>query len=126
MKRRDLLLALILAFMGIADSWHMTASASSSIPFAVLGVVLYALIFAAAGGLLVLFDQRVLALLRVCSLLGALTSLGYVFVQLVLGGATDVYRLISALLSIGILGVVGKLSWGSRVREPVVVPWGTP
>lgn len=151
MKQAFLLpLILVLAFLGIADSWYLTESAYrgipltcgiesldgcnevaespyssvAGIPLSLIGVVFYSLIFAVAGGLLVAFDWRLLSLLRTFSVLGALASVGFVLVQVFLISALCIYCLISALLSIAIFWAVGKLPRGSNVREPVVVPWG--
>lgn len=153
MKQAFLLpLILVLSFLGIADSWYLTQRAYSGtpltcgiesldgcnevaespygamvvIPLSLIGVVFYSLIFAVAGGLLVSFDSRLLSLLRIFSVLGALASVGFVLVQVFVISALCIYCLISALLSIGIFWAVGKLSGSTKVREPVVVPWGAP
>lgn len=126
MKRIWVVLLLVLAFFGIADSAYLTQSelsgtpllcnvqnlsgcntvASSQysrifgIPLSELGILFYSLIFILAALELVIFDQLVRRALQVLSLIGVIASLYFTYLQMFIIGAFCIYCLASAVIAL--------------------------
>lgn len=148
MHRRAALFALlILALIGLADSWYLSASAVAGDPLVcdfgagldgcnlvaqspysrIMGVPLadFGIIFYAALGLLsalLLFVERrpLLRALVILSVLGALMSVAFLYIQAVLIQALCVYCLISAAITF--LAVPLAFRAARSAQEPPVLP----
>ncbi len=129
MKRVGVVLILILAFFGLADSIYLTQQELSGtpllcniqnlsgcnivtssqyshifgIPLAEFGIVFYGIVFILAALEIVLFNQLLRRILQGISLLGVISSLYFVFVQVFFIGAFCIYCLASALTTFLIL-----------------------
>ena len=129
MKRTGVVLILLLAFFGLADSLYLTqqelsgtplicnienlsgcntvASSQYShifgIPLAEFGVLFYAVLFILAALELVIFDRLVRRALQVLALIGVLSSIYFTFVQVFLIGAFCIYCFASAITTLLIL-----------------------
>lgn len=128
MKRIGVVLILILAFFGLADSIYLTQHELSGtpllcniqnlsgcnvvatsqyshvfgIPLAEFGILFYAVIFILAALELVLFDQLLRRALQGISLIGLLSSLYFSFIQVFVIDAFCIYCIASALITLGI------------------------
>ncbi len=126
MKRLGVVLILLLAFCGVADSAYLTqheidgtpllctvqnlsgcnivATSSYShvfgVPLAVFGVFFYGMIFILAALELVLFDRLLRRLLQGISLVGILASLYFSAIQWVVIGAFCIYCTASTIIAI--------------------------
>lgn len=126
MKRVWVVLILILAFFGLADSIYLTqhelsgtpllcniqnfsscnvvASSQYShifgIPLAELGILFYAVMFIIAALEIVLFDQLLRRALLVLAVVGLLSSIYFTSVQIFLIGALCIYCSASALITL--------------------------
>ncbi len=136
-------LLLMLAFMGIADAWYLTASALSDtalscdlgavldgcnivakseyshflgLPLALYGVGFYAITFVLAALLLVVSDMRIARALYLLSMAGALASVVFLGIQFVLIQALCIYCIASAVISFLIFFVSSDL-WRAQRRQ---------
>ena len=126
MKRAGVILILLLAFCGLADSAYLTEHELSGtplicniqnlsgcnvvaasqyshifgIPLAEFGVLFYSIMFVLAALELVLFDQLLRRVLQLVSLVGLLSSLYFTSVQIFLIGAFCIYCSASALITL--------------------------
>lgn len=129
MKRLWVVLILLLAFFGLADSAYLAQSALSGasllcniqnlsgcnavaaseysrlfgIPLAIYGVVFYSAVFILAALELVLYNRLLRRVLQAASIVGVLSSLYFVFVQKFFIGAFCIYCFISAVITLLIL-----------------------
>ena len=129
MKRAGVVLILILAFAGIADSAYLAQHEASGtpllcaiqnlsgcnvvaasqyshlfgIPLAEYGVVFYGIIFVLAALEIVIFDRLLRRVLQVAALIGVIASLYFTFVQVFLIGAFCIYCFASALIALLVL-----------------------
>jgi len=121
-------LILVLAFFGLADSLYLTQSELSGtpllcniqnlsgcnivaasqyshlfgIPLAEFGILFYSIVFILAALEIIIFDQLLRRALQVASLMGLASSLYFVFVQMFFIGAFCIYCSVSGLISLGI------------------------
>ena len=121
-----MVLILIFAFFGIADSAYLTQSELSGtpllcniqnlsgcnavaesqyshifgIPLAEFGILFYSLLFVLAALELVIFDQLLRRTLQAVSLIGVIASLYFTFVQMFLINAFCIYCLASAIIAL--------------------------
>ncbi|MDD2657357.1 MAG: vitamin K epoxide reductase family protein [Candidatus Pacebacteria bacterium] len=128
MKRAGVILIVILAFLGLADSLYLTQSELSGtpllcniqnlsgcnvvatsqyshifgIPLAEFGILFYGIMFVLAALEIVIFDQFLRRLLQAIALLGLVSSLYFVFVQIFFIGAFCIYCTISGFITLGI------------------------
>lgn len=129
MKRLWVVLILLLAFFGLADSAYLAQSALSGtsllcniqnlsgcnvvaaseysrlfgIPLAIYGVVFYSVVFILAALELLLYNRVLRRVLQVAAVVGVLFSLYFVFVQEFLIGAFCIYCFVSAVITLFIL-----------------------
>ena len=129
MKRIGVVVILVLAFCGLADSAYLAqheisgtplicniqnldgcnivADSSYSrvfgVPLAEFGVLFYGILFVLAALELVLFDRLLRRVLQVVSLLGVISSLYFTSVQIFFIGAFCIYCSASALIALVIL-----------------------
>lgn len=140
MTARAVLIALlVLAFLGIADSWYLAESAATDtplicgpgilegcntvaqspysklfgIPLGVYGVLYYGLVFIIAAAALTGRLSQTQKLLAGLTTLGALASVVFVLVQVFLIKALCVYCLLSAGISFAMLAAAWQL-----IRKP--------
>lgn len=148
MTARAVLIALlVLAFLGIADSWYLAESAATDtplicgpgllegcnavaqspysklfgIPLGVYGVLYYGLLFVAAAAMLTGQLKHGAKFLFALTLLGALASLVFVFIQVFLIKALCVYCLASAGISFATLWTARRLVHKPHAVEVVPV-----
>lgn len=147
MKRAGVVLILLLALFGLADSIYLaqsnlngtpllcsadglsdcnavTASEYSrlfGVPIAELGVLFYGIVFVLAALELVLFDQLLRRALQVCSLVGIAASLYFTFVQIAFIGALCIYCLASTLIAL-LIFIFASLIEPMRLRAAPVPP----
>lgn len=126
MKRAGVVLILLLALFGLADSIYLaqsnlngtpllcsadglsdcnavTASEYSrlfGVPIAELGVLFYGIVFVLAALEIVIFDQLLRRALQALSLVGILSSLYFTFIQKFIIGAFCTYCLASTLVAL--------------------------
>ena len=126
MKRIGVVLILILAFFGLADSIYLTQSELSGtplicniqnlsgcnvvaasqyshifgIPLAEFGVLFYAVIFILAALEIVIFDQLLRRALQASALVGLVASLYFTSVQVFFIGAFCIYCAASAIIAL--------------------------
>ncbi|MFZ3044022.1 MAG: vitamin K epoxide reductase family protein [Minisyncoccia bacterium] len=126
MKRAGVILILILAFFGLADSIYLTqhelngtpllcniqnlsgcnivATSQYShifgIPLAEFGILFYAVIFVLAALEIVLYDQLLRRALQGIALVGIISSLYFTFIQIFVIGAFCIYCFASALIAL--------------------------
>jgi uncharacterized membrane protein len=129
MKRTYVILILILASLGFADSIYLTQHALNGtpllcnienlsgcnivamsrysyvfgIPLSEFGVLFYGIMFVLAALELVIFDQLLRRALQTLSLVGMLASLYLTFIQKFVIGAFCIYCLVSTLIAFFIL-----------------------
>ncbi len=134
MKRTGVLLILLFAFAGLADSAYLAQHETSGtplictienltgcnivaqspysevfgVPLAVYGILFYAIVFALAALELALFDRFLRRALQCLAVFGVLISLYSVALQIFIIQALCVYCLGSALLALGI-GCIASL-----------------
>lgn len=127
MNRTSLtVLLILLAFFGIADAWYLTASALTDtalscdlgavldgcnivaksayskimgVPLAAFGVLFYSLMFVAAGLLFVFRHHMLDRAIYWLATVGALASIGFLFLQFVFIKALCIYCIASAIAS---------------------------
>ena len=154
MKNRNALLIaiLVLAFIGIADSWYLASHALSGtelacgiggydgcntvaqsaysnwfgIPLALYGVAFYIALFALSALLFVIRDLRLLEGLRAVAVVGAAASVVFMLIQIFLIQAICQYCVLSAIVSFLICWLSFRLAKldGSANPEQAVLPWG--
>lgn len=126
MKRVGVVLILILAFAGLADSAYIAQNEASGtpllcniqnfsgcnivaasqyshlfgIPLAQYGVIFYSIIFILAALEIVIFDRLLRRVLQAASLIGLISSLYFVFVQMFFIGAFCIYCSMSGLITL--------------------------
>lgn len=126
MKRTGVVLILVLAFFGLADSAYLAQHEASGtplicniqnlsgcntvanspyshifgIPVAELGVLFYSILFVLAALELVIFDQLLRRVLQAMAVVGLAVSLYSTFVQAFIIQALCVYCLFSALMTV--------------------------
>ncbi|PIS43343.1 hypothetical protein COT23_01765 [Candidatus Kaiserbacteria bacterium CG08_land_8_20_14_0_20_50_21] len=126
MKRVGVILILILAFCGLADSFYLTQSelngtpllcniqnlsscnvvATSQyshifgIPISELGILFYCIIFVLAALEIIIYDQLIRHALQTISCIGVLSSLYFTFIQIFVIGSFCIYCSVSALITI--------------------------
>ncbi|MBU6490672.1 vitamin K epoxide reductase family protein [Patescibacteria group bacterium] len=124
MKRTGVVLIIILAFIGLADSSYLAQHEAAGapllcninnlsgcnvvaaspyshlfgIPLAEYGILFYGIVFVLAALELVVFDRLLRRMLQSISLVGVVASLYFTLVQVFLIGALCVYCLLSALI----------------------------
>ncbi|OGG48843.1 hypothetical protein A3G63_02095 [Candidatus Kaiserbacteria bacterium RIFCSPLOWO2_12_FULL_52_8] len=129
MKRAGVVLILVLAFFGIADSAYLAqhettglpllcniesltgcnvvvSSAYSQflgVPLADLGLIFYTVLFVVAAFEIALFNQSLRRGLQVLAVIGIVTSLYSVYTQVFLINALCIYCLVSASITILVL-----------------------
>ena len=128
---------LVLAFVGIADAWYLTASALSDtalscdlgavldgcnivakssyshflgVPLALYGVGFFAVVFVLAGALLVIRSRRVEGVLLLLGVLGSLASVGFLLLQFFVIQAICIYCIASAIITF-MIGFVALDLW---------------
>lgn len=135
MKRMGVVLILILALCGLADSAYIAQHEMSGtplicdienlsgcnvvvaspysylfgIPLAQYGILFYSIIFVLAALELVIFDQLLRRVLQGFSLMGVLASIYFTFVQVFFIDAYCIYCLASALIALLILILSGVI-----------------
>lgn len=149
-KRVGVLLILLFAFAGLADSAYLAEHESAGaplicdiahfsgcnvvaespyskvfgIPVAEYGILFYAIVFATCMLELILFDRILRKSIQWLAVFGVLASLYFVFVQVFIIEALCIYCLASAALSLAIGGVAGLLEPirrpGSSPRKPLL------
>lgn len=126
MKRAGVVLILILAFFGLADSIYLTQHELSGtpllcniqnlsgcnivaasqyshifgIPLAEFGILFYAVLFVLAALEIVVFDQLLRRALQAVSFVGVLFSLYFTFLQIFVINAACIYCIASALIAL--------------------------
>jgi uncharacterized membrane protein len=126
MKRAGVVLILILAFCGLADSAYLTQHELSGtpllcniqnfsgcnivatsqyshlfgIPLAEFGILFYSILFVLAALEIVIFDQLLRRALQALSLVGVISSLYFTFVQMFVIDAFCIYCLASAIITV--------------------------
>jgi len=138
-------LLLVLAFLGIADSWYLAQSALDGaqlvcniaslngcnvvaqseysrvfgIPLAMFGVVFYGLLFVAASIMLTVPTRLLYRSALILGILGALASFYFLYLQLVVIKALCIYCVASLVISVLICGITYWL-W-KRFAPPAIV-----
>lgn len=147
MTARAVLIALlVLAFLGIADSWYLAESAATDtplicgpgmlegcnavaqspysklfgIPLGVYGVLYYSLVFVVAAAAITGWLRRPSLPLFALTAFGAIASLIFVFIQVFLIKALCVYCLLSAGISFAMLVAAWWLMHKPRIKEAPV------
>ncbi len=147
-NRLILVLILVLAFLGIADSWYLTQAALSDtplicevggvldgcnvvaqspysnpfgIPLALYGVFFYGLIFVLAALQLWSPRRSVVRGLNSLGILGLLASIAFVCLQVFVIKPVCMYCFASAVISLAICLLAGMLA--KRAPAPVVREW---
>lgn len=142
MKRWGVILILILAFAGLADSAYLAQHEASGtplicniqnlsgcnivansqysrifgIPVADFGVLFYSIIFVLAALELVLFDRLLRRVLQVFALVGLATSVVTTLVQIFLIQALCIYCLASAVITV-IIFILATLIEPIKIKE---------
>jgi uncharacterized membrane protein len=146
MKRVGVVLILILAFFGVADSAYLTMNELSGtpllcdienfsgcnivaasqyshifgIPLAEFGVLFYSVIFVLAALEIVIFDQLLRRALQAISFVGVLASLYFTFIQAFVIGSFCIYCLASALFTVLIFILASLLEPMRRRVRPML------
>lgn len=128
-------LILILAFLGIADSWYLAESALNGVapacdvtilsgceqvsqspysklfgvPLGVYGTLFYSLIFAGAALLTLYRKRRAYVALYLLGIGGFCASLVFVLIQAFLIGSFCIYCMLSAVLSVALFALTRSL-----------------
>lgn len=153
MKRAGVVLILILAFLGLADSIYLTQHKLSGtpllcniqnlsgcnivaasqysqifgIPLAEFGVLFYAVLFVLAALEIVIFDQILRRALQAVSFVGVLSSLYFTFLQIFVINAACIYCIASALIALFIFILASLIEpLKRRVRHIPPPPPPTP
>lgn len=147
MKRAGVVLILVLAFFGLADSIYLAQSdlngtpllctaqglsdcntvATSQysrlfgVPLAELGVLFYGIVFVLAALEIVIFDQLLRHALQAFSLVGILSSLYFTFIQKFVIGAFCMYCLASTFIAL-LIFILASLIEPIRRRVAPVPP----
>lgn len=147
MKRAGVVLILLLAFFGLADSIYLAQSdlngtpllctaqglfdcntvATSQysrlfgVPLAELGVLFYSIVFVLAALEIVIFDQLLRRVLQALSLVGILSSLYFTFIQKFVIGAFCTYCLASTLIAL-LIFILASLIEPIRKRAQSLAP----
>lgn len=147
MKRAGVVLILLLAFFGLADSIYLaqndlngtpllcTAQGLSDcntvatsqysrlfgVPLAELGILFYSIVFVLAALELVIFDQLLRRVLQALSLIGILFSLYFTFIQKFVIGAFCTYCLASTLIAL-LIFILASLIEPIRRRAMSLAP----
>lgn len=142
MKRAGVILILILAFCGLADSAYLTQHELSGtpllcnvqnlsgcnivaasryshvfgIPLAEFGVLFYGIIFVLAALEMVIFDQLVRRVLQGLSLIGLIASFFFTIIQIFFIGALCIYCVASAIIALLIFILAGFIEPIGRRR----------
>lgn len=150
MKRLGVVLILILAFAGLADSLYITQHAESNtpllcniqnlsgcnivaasqysrvfgIPLAEYGVFFYGALFILAALELVLFDRLLRRILQIVSLIGVLSSLYFTFLQVFVIQAFCIYCFVSAFISLLVLICASIIEPMPKREQPTPSPLG--
>jgi uncharacterized membrane protein len=146
MKRACVVLILILAFLGLADSIYLAQHALNGapllctiqnlsdcnvvatspysrifgIPIAELGVLFYGIMFVLAALELVIYDQLLRRVLQVLALTGILTSLYFTLIQRFVIDAFCIYCLASTLIALTIFILASFIEPIKRRTTPPV------
>ncbi|TSC71046.1 MAG: vitamin K epoxide reductase [Parcubacteria group bacterium Gr01-1014_49] len=149
MKRMGVVLILILALCGLADSAYIAQHEMSGtplicdienlsgcnvvvaspysyvfgIPLAQYGILFYSIVFVLAALELVIFDQLLRRVLQGISLMGVLASIYFTFVQVFFIDAYCIYCLASALIALLILILAGVIE-PPQTKVPASPPTG--
>lgn len=155
MKRTWVILILVLAFLGLADSAYLAQheitgaplicnienldgcntvvnseySRLFGIPLSEFGVLFYAVMFVLASLELVLFDRLLRRVLQGIAVVGMLASIYFVFVQFFFIGAFCIYCLASAIITLLVLICATRIEPLPLVRlrgKKVVTPHSEP
>lgn len=126
MKRAGVVLILLLAFFGLADSFYLAQHELSGtpllctvqnlsdcnvvatsrysrifgVPLSELGILFYSIMFVLAALEIVIFDQLLRRVLQALALVGMLSSLYFTFVQILVINAFCIYCLASTLTAL--------------------------
>ncbi len=149
MKRWGVILILLLAFCGLADSAYVARQESANIPLlcnignlsgcnvvaqspyskflgiplAEYGIIFYAIVFVLAALELVLYDRLLRRVLQTLALFGILASLYFTFLQVFVIDALCIYCLGSAFVALLIVFFAGFIEpWRSREDAPQHLP----
>lgn len=148
MKRAGVVLIVVLAFFGLADSAYLTQHELSGtpllcdvqnlsgcnivagsqyshlfgIPLSEFGILFYAVIFVLAALELVIFDRLLRRALQAISFVGVLSSLYFTFVQIFVINAFCVYCFASALTTLFIFILAGLIEPIRRQARPAPPP----
>ncbi len=148
MKRWGVIVILLLAFCGLADSAYLAQhevthtplicnigglsgcnivaqspySRFFGIPLAEYGILFYAIVFVLAALELVIYDKLLRRVLQWLAVFGLLSSLYFEFLQIFVIGALCVYCLGSALLTLLIFVSAGFIEPLPKKKAPVVMP----
>lgn len=151
MKRLGVAGILILAFCGLADSAYIAQHDASGapllcniqnfsgcnvvaasqyshlfgIPLAQYGVMFYSIVFILAALEIVIFDRLLRRVLQVASLIGLISSLYFVFIQMFFIGAFCIYCSISGLITL-LIFILASFIEPVRVRAAHHVPPSPP
>lgn len=149
-KSAVVIILLVAAFLGMADSWYLASSKFEGtpltcningldgcnvvaqspysellgIPLAVYGLGFYILVFALTLAIMFVPHRQLARILFGIAALGLVASAIFVLIQIVIIKAVCLYCLGSAVLSVVIFLAAGKLFRSFRPPTPVVVPWG--
>lgn len=150
MKRAGVVLILLFAFAGLADSVYLLQHETTGtplicsiqnltgcnivaqspysnlfgVPLAEYGVLFYIIVFATAALELVLFDRLLRRVLQVLASVGVLASLYFVLIQVFVINALCIYCLGSALLALFICITASLLE--PLKRSPPLPPFSRP
>lgn len=154
-KRISVVLILVFAFFGLADSVYLTqqklsgtpllcdiqdlsgcnivaASQYSSIfgiPLSEFGVLFYGVLFLLAALELVIFDRLLRRILQVAALIGILSSLYFTFLQIFVINAFCIYCFVSAFITFVIFilaGLIEPIRKRARLSPPPLPPEASP
>lgn len=147
MKRAGVVLILLFAFFGLADSIYLAQSdlngtpllctaqglsdcntvATSQysrlfgVPLAELGILFYSIVFVLAALEIVIFDQLLRRALQALALIGILSSLYFTFIQKFVIGAFCTYCLASTLIAL-LIFILASLIEPIRRRVQPLAP----
>lgn len=148
MKRLWVVGILILAFCGLADSIYIAQHEASGtpllcniqnfsncnvvaasqysrlfgVPLADYGIMFYSVLFILAALELVIFDRLVRRLLQAASIVGLVSSLYFVFVQMFFIGAFCIYCSVSGLITLLVFILASLLEPIRRVPSAIPPP----
>ncbi len=151
LQRIGVVVILLLAFCGLADSTYLAQHAESGaplicnadnlsgcntvatspysrlfgIPLAEFGVLFYGILFVLAALELVLFDRLLRRALQIAAVVGIIASLYFVSVQLFLIGAFCIYCIASGIITLLILlfaGLIEPMPKKKNNNTPIITP----